>query len=263
MMNNSLPSIPAWIADLSIGVSRLNEEQLRVLATIYAAEGESGAPSAAYLQRRLSLSTTNATELARNLRRVLAVPQLTTRDIGIALLTLAHARSVAGPIDDQVEVVCTAPSRFGVPLRTTFATAIEMVQAAQQTIFVIGYIFTAGARALIEQLAAARRDRAVHVTVIGNRMQDQLPVLRSIWPPYSPLPNIFSREASPTDDMAALHAKLLICDNLVALITSANFSHHGFHENIEMGAKIQSPSVARLVDFIQAMIQLGEVRAVE
>jgi phosphatidylserine/phosphatidylglycerophosphate/cardiolipin synthase-like enzyme len=63
--------------------------------------------------------------------------------------------------------------------------------------------------------------------------------------------------------MAALHAKLLICDENVALVTSANFSHHGLHENIEVGVKIHSSSVARLVDFILAMIRMREVKALE
>jgi phosphatidylserine/phosphatidylglycerophosphate/cardiolipin synthase-like enzyme len=263
MINDPLTSIPAWIVDLSIAASRLTEEQLRVLAGSYGREATPFVPSAAQLQRRLSLSTTDATELARNLRRVLAVPHVTGRDVGIVLVTLAHARSAGSLADEQVDVVCTAPSRFGVPLRTTFATAVEMVQTARQTIFVIGYIFTGGARAFIEQLAAASRDRAVQVTLIGNRMRDQLSIIRSMWPADCPPPGIFSREASPTDDMAALHAKLLICDNIVALITSANFSYHGLHENIEVGVKIRSPSVARLVEFIQAMIRLGEVTAVE
>jgi phosphatidylserine/phosphatidylglycerophosphate/cardiolipin synthase-like enzyme len=84
-----------------------------------------------------------------------------------------------------------------------------------------------------------------------------------MWPADSPAPAIFSRETSSDDDMAAMHAKLLICDNIAALITSANFSHHGLHENTEVGVKIRSPSVTRLVDFIQAMIRTGEFKAVE
>src|SRR5262245_35466884 len=262
MIDDLLPSVPTWIVDLSMAASRLDERQLRILASSYEGNEAPLLPSAAQLQRRLSLSTMDATELARNLRRALAIPHVTGRDVGTVLATLAHARPQDSSVDELDEVVCTAPSRFGVPLRPTFATAVEMVQAARQTIVVIGYIVTGGARALIEQLAIARRDRAVHVTLIGNRMQDQLSVLRSIWPADIPQPSIFSREAYLADDMSALHAKLLICDSITALITSANFSHHGLHENIEMGVKIQSPSVARLVEFIHAMIRLGEVTAV-
>lgn len=94
-------------------------------------------------------------------------------------------------------------------------------------------------------------------------MLDQLATLQSLWPADSPAPSIFSHKADPADDMTALHAKLLICDNTFALITSANFSYHGLHENIEIGVKIESASVARLVEFVQAMIRKGEVEAVQ
>ena len=56
------------------------------------------------------------------------------------------------------------------------------------------------------------------------------------------------------------YAKLLVCDGLNTLITSANFSYHGLHENIEIGVRIQSPSVIRLVEFIEAMIRMKEVK---
>jgi phosphatidylserine/phosphatidylglycerophosphate/cardiolipin synthase-like enzyme len=90
-------------------------------------------------------------------------------------------------------------------------------------------------------------------------MAEQLAVLRALWLTGSPPPIIFSRAANPTDAMAALHAKLLICDSTFALVTSANFSHHGLHEYFEIGVKIQSEAVERLVEFLQAMIRMGEV----
>lgn len=263
MMSDPSTSTPPWIVDLVVAASRLNAGQLQLLASIYQTQQSPVALSASQLQHRLSLSTAGATELARSLRQILTTLHVTGGDVAIALATLAHARSAGIPGDEPVEVVCTAPSRLGVPLRTTFATAVEMVHEAQQTILVMGYMFTGGARALIEQLAVARRDRAVHVTLIGNRIHDQLSTVRSMWPADSPAPAIFSREPSSDDAMAALHAKLLICDSITALITSANFSHHGLHENIEVGVKIRSPSVMRLVEFIQAMIRMGEFTPVE
>jgi phosphatidylserine/phosphatidylglycerophosphate/cardiolipin synthase-like enzyme len=58
-----------------------------------------------------------------------------------------------------------------------------------------------------------------------------------------------------------LHAKLLVCDSAIALITSANFSHHGLHENIEIGVKVTSPAVARLAEFFNSLITAGQVTA--
>ncbi len=41
--------------------------------------------------------------------------------------------------------------------------------------------------------------------------------------------------------------------------TSANFSHHGLHENLEMGVRIHAAAVKRMVEFLQAMIEKREV----
>ena len=262
-MTDSLSSVPGWIADLVTAVFRLSGEQAKILASSYRRDEPAAAPSTTQLQRSLSLSTADAARLARSLKQVTAMPDVTRHDVGIALATLAQTRSMAAATDERVEVVCTAPSRLGVPVRTTFATAVEMVRAARQEMFVVGYVFTEGARELIEQFAVARRDRGVRLILIGNRMADQLAVLQAFWLADSPPPIIFSRMADPSDAIAALHAKLLICDSTVALVTSANFSYHGLHENIEIGVKIQSGAVARLVEFLQALIRMREVETVE
>ena len=137
MMSDPQTSTPPWIVDLAVAASSLNAAQLQLLASSYRTERSPIALSASQLQRRLALSTADATELARNLRRILTASHVTGGDIAIALATLAHARFAGIHGDDQVEVVCTAPSRLGVPLRTTFATAVEMVHEAQQTIIVM------------------------------------------------------------------------------------------------------------------------------
>jgi phosphatidylserine/phosphatidylglycerophosphate/cardiolipin synthase-like enzyme len=137
-----------------------------------------------------------------------------------------------------------------------------MIQAARREIFVVGYLITSGARDLIVQLASARRDRRLKITFIGNRLEAQLSTLQSLWPNDTMPPEVFSRERVSIDDRSALHAKLLICDGNTALITSANFSHYGLHENIEVGVKIHSTSIGRLVEFVNAMIITGEVQPV-
>jgi hypothetical protein len=259
-MNEFRGSASEWISDLATIVSELGSNQILALAELYGRNESAPVPSTTEIQRRLSVATTAAASLARNLRAVSSIPHVTGRDIRIAMASLARARMIAASSDSLVEVVCTAPSRFGIPVRTTFATAVEMIRAAHQEILLVGYVFTEGARELIEELAMARRDRGVRLMMIGNRMQACLPVLNSIWPADAPRPQIFTREIDPEDPMAALHAKLLICDNDTALVTSANFSYHGLHENIEIGLKVRSVSMSRLTELFQAMIAMGELK---
>ena len=129
-------------------------------------------------------------------------------------------------------------------------------------LLVVGYLFTEGSRAVVESLASVSREKSMNVTFIGNRMQEYTGVLRRMWPASDPAPEIFSWEPESDNDMAALHAKLLICDRLSALITSANFSYQGLHSNIEIGIRVTSPAIGKLTEFIQAMISVGEIKQI-
>jgi phosphatidylserine/phosphatidylglycerophosphate/cardiolipin synthase-like enzyme len=233
-----------------------------VLASAYGNEAAPSLPSVQYLQRALSLTTADASQLARSLSQLSRMTCLGSRDVRVALLALAEAKLNDSEAMERVEVVCTAPVQLGLPVRATFATTIEMVQSARETIILVGYVFTEGARELVRQLALARSNRRVKVTLVGNQMRTHLPVLRALWPHDMPPPRMYSREADPTDEMAALHAKLLVCDNAIALVTSANFTYHGLHENIEIGVKVQSKSVVRITEFVDALIAGGEVQAI-
>jgi phosphatidylserine/phosphatidylglycerophosphate/cardiolipin synthase-like enzyme len=243
---------PDWISMLAGAVAGLGSRHLLNLAGLLD-PARTMLPSSGQLQRVLSLSTALATQLARDLDRIARFPGVTVQEVRTALMALATTRNPVNAQSDSVEIACTAPARLGVPLRTTYATALEMVKNAQNEILVVGYVFTEGAKSLLEEVAKASLDRRVRVTIIGNRMEDHLPTLRSVWPAGCPQPRVFSCPANLRDEMSALHAKVLVCDSSAALVTSANFSYHGLHENIEIGVKIVSPSVARLAEFFNSL----------
>jgi hypothetical protein len=257
-MSEPLQNPPDWISVLAGAAGGLGRRQLLDLASLLDPV-RPAPPSSGQLQRALSLSTTAATQLARSIGQVVRSSGVAVRDVQTALMTLAGTRSAASTQTDSVEIACTAPTRLGVPLRTTYATALEMVKEAQSEILLVGYVFTEGARMLLEEMARASRDRRIRVTVIGNRMEEHLPALHSVWPGGCPEPRVFSSLPNLRNEMSALHAKVLICDSSTALITSANFSHHGLHENIEIGVKVVSPSVARLAEFFNSLIVAGHV----
>jgi hypothetical protein len=242
-------------------LARLDVSQLHALAASEP-DDPGGSISAGRLKRAILVSTSDATHLARRLNDILSGSGLTWPDVVLVIEALACARSQAVP-GCEVEIVCTAPERFGLPLRTTYATALQMIREASSEIVVVGYVFTEGARNLIEELARAVKERAARITVVGNRMREQLPMFKSVWPGGLKLPRLFSRDADVNDSMAALHAKLLVCDRASALVTSANFTYHGLHANIEIGVRVRAQAVERLMDFIEAMISSGDVAAVE
>ena len=259
MPEDSTP-LSEQVSDAVAAVSCLAAGQLCSLARLCSERDASGL-TAGRLKRELFVSTTEATHLARNLDSMLAGGSLTARDVQVVAETLATVYGKTRQ-NNLVEVVCTAPERYGLPVRTTYATATQMIQDASAEIIVVGYVFTEGASVLVELLAAAQTDRRVQVTIVGNRMRDQMSRLKEMWPAAVPLPPVFSREPLADDPMAALHAKLLLCDRSEALVTSANFSHHGLHANIEIGLHVRSPVVERLCEFVLALISCGEVNSV-
>ena len=238
------------VREVTRTILRLSPEQMNRLADLCLALADPGHLTAERLQRELRLSTGDAVGIARVFSRDQGVAGL--RMIGALAAASAENTLAREQVADKVDVVCTAPIQFEVPVRATFATMIEMVQEARSEIVIVGYVFTAGASEFVRRVSQARQ-RGLAATIIGNRMQRGISALRDLWGP-GPSPAVYGWEGDDEDEMASLHAKLLICDRQTALVTSANFSLHGLHENIEIGLKVRSLSVARLTDFVRQLI---------
>lgn len=239
------------IGEITRSLLRLSPEQLRGLAGLCLRLPDITHLTADGLQRELRISTADAVRITRAASSVEDKDIL--RDVAIVATASAERESAREQSSEKVDVVCTGPVQFAVPVRATFATMIEMVQEARTEIVVVGYVFTAGAAEFVRQVSRSRQ-RGVSVTIIGNRMRQAVPALRQLWGPAQ-APVVYSWESDAgTDDLTSLHAKLLICDKSTALVTSANYSLHGLHENVEIGLRVQSPSVIRLSDFIRQLI---------
>jgi PLD-like domain len=255
--NQTLP-LP-WISELVEATARLSGEQLFALTN---GLNNDEAPTSASL-RRLGLPTAEAVRIAKKLSSAIrSGPEVKISDLSIVLQAISAGRAFVPPQPD-IEVVCTAPFGVGVPVRTTFATSMDMIRCAKREILVVGYLFTEGAREVLQELSVADRERSVAVTFVGNRLREHLGLFRSIWTAEKRQPRFLSREADPNDVMAAMHAKLLVCDRCDALVTSANLSSHGLHRNIEIGVRVRSPSMSVFVELIDKMAFGGELQPVE
>lgn len=243
------------IGEITRSLLRLSPEQLRLLAELCGRLPDITHLTADRLQRELSISTADAVGIARVISRTQDKDIL--RDIAIIATASAEHESAREQYPERVDVVCTGPVQFAVPVRATFATMIEMVQEARSEIVVVGYVFTAGAAGFVRQVLQARQ-RGVVVMIIGNRMRQSIPALRQLWG-SGLAPIVYSWESDGTDELTSLHAKLLICDKDTALVTSANYSLHGLHENVEIGLRVRSPSVTRLSDFVRQLIDSSTV----
>lgn len=177
----------------------------------------------------------------------------TAAELSIALSIAKTAQQQAGERQSRISLVWTGPLEAGAQTRSTLVVLEELIKAAEQTIAIIGYTITSGAASVLANLVEARQ-RGVQITIIANRIEQYLAILRSHWPAGVAPPELFTYPQSSEDPMAALHAKAVIIDQKRMLLTSANLTYHGLNGNIELGVLIEDEAAAKAVQLVQLLI---------
>lgn len=145
----------------------------------------------------------------------------------------------------SLDVVWTGPESGVVASRLTAAAIIDLVGRARRELLLVSYA-TQTDPGLADALADAVR-RGVEITLVTERHADNpayfgrgvpFPGLRAVrlhWP------------ASQRPQGASLHAKIIIVDDEIALITSANLTSRAMESNIECGILIRGGSQPRAI----------------
>ena len=179
----------------------------------------------------------------------------------VALRSAAATVAAVGDMQTDVELAWTYPGSARPGLRTTGGVAREIVDSSEQSLLVVGYSVTTDSKmaGLASQtiVAMARAaERGVVVTAVLHRKANRAAILEA-WREGVPPPSIFTWRALD-DEMASVHAKLLVADRRDALVTSANLTYHGFEGNFEMGVRVGGHVAAEIHDRIHELIREGE-----
>jgi phosphatidylserine/phosphatidylglycerophosphate/cardiolipin synthase-like enzyme len=243
------------IAAVATIVRTLSEIQIEQLVAALSKGELALSAGVLQVQHRLHLSTTDARSVASMLRF--------WQDSGAALDGLATALLAANMTyirtraeAPSVRLVWTGPISLPGSTRSTLSVLLDLIDGAQQEMVIVGYVLTEAASIVFEHLAAAKR-RGVQVTLIGDRLEEKLPVLRACWPQGLHLPILYTRVETPDDPRAALHAKLAIADQRYMLVTSANLSYHVLAGNIEIGILVDGQVAAEAVALLNRLIVDG------
>src|SRR5690606_35423622 len=121
----------------------------------------------------------------------------------------------------------------------------------------IGGCYFSSGLDILRPLHTAMRDRKVKVTfcmdvgekhriereVLANAQRSAVAFVRENWPFGAPIPDFYfdPRTARP-GEKAKLHAKCIVVDERWSLLSSANFTYLGQHQNIEAGVLIDDPN---------------------
>lgn len=197
-------------------------------------------------------------------------------------IEVALAEREASP-STSLDLVWSGPDAGPTYAQYTKQVIPELLEAARRNVTIAGYSFDEGA-GVFETLARAMSERRVSVRFfvdilqLEERLGQQLgkerrrsrlaPVraaaaagldahareiislfLEAHWHTDWPRPAVYydPRTADPKS-FASLHAKCLIVDHEIALITSANFTDRGQTRNIEVGALVRSKDYATALE---------------
>lgn len=166
--------------------------------------------------------------------------------VGAAVAAAAHAHQDARR-NSQLELVVSGPTSRAIHARRTEQVLLQLIDEAEGDILLITY-----ALHMHDDLRAALTTaigRGVGVTVLAEDPQDD--------PYFSGSPGIalsglaVTRLRWPGDQRpgsgAALHAKTVIIDQRIALITSANITRRAAGDNLEVGVLIRGGDIPRRI----------------
>ncbi|MBL8793565.1 MAG: phospholipase [Planctomycetia bacterium] len=180
----------------------------------------------------------------------------------LALLVDAvrQARSHVPAKSDLVDLVWTGPETLGITNRDTGVVVRDLFGSAEAEVLVAGFAVYQG-RAVFKRLAERMEERPnlrVRLFLNVQRHQGDTTLTDDLlrrfvhnfhaheWPGQS-LPELYYDPRSlnlEAGKRSSLHAKCIVVDRKVALVTSANFTEAAQMRNIEVGALVRSEAFA-------------------
>jgi phosphatidylserine/phosphatidylglycerophosphate/cardiolipin synthase-like enzyme len=179
-----------------------------------------------------------------------------------------------------VDLVWTGPETLAVANRDTGVVVRELFGTAEREVLVAGFAVYQG-RAVFQRLAERMEERPDLRVKMYLDVQRQpgdasldVEVLRRFtlrfrtqeWPGEK-LPEVYYDPRSLDQEAlkrSSLHAKCVVVDRRVALVTSANFTEAAQRRNIEVGALIRcEPFAAQLVGHFEALSDADLLKRIE
>jgi phosphatidylserine/phosphatidylglycerophosphate/cardiolipin synthase-like enzyme len=192
----------------------------------------------------------------------------------VAALRVALAEREGAP-KTALELVWTGPEARVSGARDTAVVVRQLFEHAERTVIVGGYAFDHGAeilRPLHEAMAVRGVEASMFVNLEG-RARTAIEVDRAVaaavedfltenWPFGEPVPELYYDPRSVTKGAgASMHAKFVVVDDRLTLITSANFTGRGQTRNVEAGVLIDDGAFAvRLLEQWRGLVRAGLVR---
>ncbi|WP_428912074.1 phospholipase D-like domain-containing protein [Niallia sp. Krafla_26] len=141
-----------------------------------------------------------------------------------------------GPIKDQGEIIYK-----------TYETVKNLIDSAKEEVFIVGYNFSFKEKEIQDLLIRIEKAavRNCRINFIVNKKEKNLKEIIENWGHERFYLNIYYWKGVSCEEYTSLHAKLIIIDQDKMLLTSSNFSYHGFRKNIETGVLLENHRVVK------------------
>jgi hypothetical protein len=190
---------------------------------------------------------------------------------------LAAERDRVAIARSAIDLVWTGPEVEGMHNRETGAVVRELFGSAKQSVLVVGYAIHQGKEVFAGLAASLDRDPNLEVRMVvdiqrawGDTTLERDLVARFAhdfrreqWP-GARLPAVFYDPRSlalELDQRSSMHAKCVVVDKSVALVTSANFTAAAQQRNFELGLLVRDAELAVAVwEHFDALVRAGVLR---
>jgi cardiolipin synthase len=202
------------------------------------------------------------------------VPHMSALDVTAVVQSSLDCYRIAQGQAHMVDAVLTGPEVAGSEVRRTEAVVNEILASANSDLLIVGYWLVTSTTQikalidlLIEKARAGVRVRFVFDPGEKSSGLDNFAALSERWPSdfdgakrevYSWSEGLVrATSLSGLQYDRKLHAKVIVADRHDALVTSANLTHAGMLENLEMGLRIQGVMAGAVVRHFDLLIQEG------
>ena len=150
---------------------------------------------------------------------------------------------------ESTELVLTSPDSFRVRARKTNEVFYSLLRNAEKSIVITGYSISDYVNEMID-LIIKKSQQGIYVVLYIDDVEKHKLIFQRILSYQSKFLKVYEYQKNKDDRMAALHAKILVVDKKISLISSANLSYHGMSGNIEMGLLLSSEEKAKKIEEI-------------
>lgn len=203
------------------------------------------------------VGTPVASEMVDQLINAWRAATVSADQLALMLLAASH---VLNKVDSEqsTELVWTGPMTPFVSARRTEQALLQVINAAEQTLFVTSFV--AYDVSTIVQALNAASDRGVAISMLLELSKDQggsitfdtIGRMRSVVP--SAKLYAWQEKGEPFSE-GRVHAKVAVADGRMCFITSANLTGHAMEKNMEAGVLISGANVPKLLhDHLQSLV---------